>query len=330
MSAFKVVASCCLFACLLWTGCEPSGAPDVAQGEDGSLRVGPAEEVAEVPRSVVPGERKLIIDGFRGDVMLEGVAVQSADLQFLKRGYGADAAEAREHLNGISVTEQGTADTYTYRLEADDADRAAVDVTGTVPAGTPVEVKHESGAVSIAAVEAPIRVRHQHGQVQISKAAAEVDVAIKNGDVRVSLVTVPRDAKINLRTANGDVELALPPDASVQVDAQTQAGEVFVRGLTFDPQRLTPLGAGSRYTAQHGAGDAVVTLRTENGSILLRAAADTTIARPDTTETSMPPADSLAPPTSPPADTASPEPTAPDTAAPDTASPDTASPDTTG
>jgi hypothetical protein len=140
-------------------------------------------------------------------------------------------------------------------------------------------------------------VEHENGPVDIRGAERSVTVSIKNGDVKVHYDQFPRDASTDLSTSNGDLELAVPRDASLQVDAQTSAGEVFVRGLTFDPQRLTPLRAGARYTAQRGAGDATVTLRTENGSIVLREStpilpsertmtepADTTRAAPDTTD----------------------------------------------
>jgi hypothetical protein len=95
-----------------------------------------------------------------------------------------------------------------------------------------------------------------------------------------------------------------------------------VQGLTFAQERLTPVDAGARYTAQLGGGDAVVELRTENGIVTLQAAsadpADDTTAPPDT----------LAPPTrpvpadSPATDGAQQQPASPGTLGPEPADPE--------
>jgi len=255
---------------MLGASCEPSGTPDVVPDEDGRMRIGPAEATATTNRAVVPGDRRLVVDAFRGTVLLEGTTAETAELRFIKRGLGATDEEARENLGEVQITEQGTDTEYTFSAESGAEDRSAVDIQGTVPEAVSLRLNRSSGAVSLLDVRGPIRVRHQHGAVDIRGAAGAVEVAIQNGDITVHMQSVPPDASIDLSTANGDLTLALPPDASVQIDAQTSVGEVFVRGLTFDPQRLTPLSAGARYTAQKGAGDAVITLRTENGSIVLQ------------------------------------------------------------
>jgi hypothetical protein len=280
---------------VLGASCEPSGTPDVVPDEDGRMRVGPAEATTTTSRAVVSGDRRLVIDAFRGTVLLEGTPAETAELRFIKRGLGATDEEARENLGEVQITEQGTDTEYTFSVESGAEDRSAVDIQGAVPEAVPLRLDRSSGAVSLLDVRGPIRVRHQHGTVDIRGAAGDVDIAIQNGDITVHMQSVPPDASVDLSTANGDLTLALPPGASVQIDAQTSVGEVFVRGLTFDPQRLTPLSAGARYTAQNGAGDAVITLRTENGSIVLQdhrsplpdgaTPSDTTAVDPTATDT---------------------------------------------
>ncbi len=289
-----------LLLLLVASACETGGTPDVVMDEHGRARVGPAEVTETVTRAVAPGDRTLVLNGFRGTILLEGTAASTAELEFTKRGLGGNEADAQESLGEIQVTEEGTAEEYIIRVESGDEDRTTADVRGTIPEGVSLRIEHVSGAVSMLGVTGPTRVEHENGPVDIRGAESSVTVSIKNGDVKVHYDQMPGDVSVDLSTANGDLELAMPRDASAQVDAQTSVGEVFVRGLTFDPQRLTPLRAGGRYTGQHGAGDATVTLRTKNGSIVLRQAPpmlptertmtqpptepdDTTQAAPDTT-----------------------------------------------
>jgi hypothetical protein len=334
-----IVAAVVAATVLVFAGCEPSGTSDIVLEENGQARVGPAVETETVSRAVAPGDRTLVLKGFRGTVMLEGTTASTAELEFVKRGLGGTQEEAQEHLGGVRVTEEGTAEEYVYTVEADDEDRSAADVRGSIPDGVKLRVEHAAGAVSILGVTGPIRVEHEHGPVDVRDAEAGVNVEIKNGDITVQYRVLPATASVSLSTANGDMELALPPEASVQVDAETSVGEIFVRGLTFDPQRLTPRRAGARYVAQRGAGDVTATLRTENGSIVIRNAppvlpddpAADTLASPADTSTAPAPADTL--PSDTPDDTTSRQrasDTAPgDTATGDTAPRDTATGDTT-
>ncbi|PEN14395.1 hypothetical protein CRI94_05020 [Longibacter salinarum] len=255
---------------VVFAGCEPSGTSDVVTEADGRARVGPAVESETVRRGVAPGDRTLVLKGFRGSVMLEGTTQSTAELEFVKRGLGGTEEEARESLNGIRVMEEGTADEYTYTVQSDDERRSATDIRGTIPSGVRLRVEHAAGPVAMIGVDGPIQIEHEHGSVDIREAESSVTVEIKNGDVMVQHRQLPPSAKINLSTENGDMALAIPSDASVQVEAETNAGDIFIRDLTFNPQRLTPLRAGARYAAQRGAGEAVATLRTENGSIVIQ------------------------------------------------------------
>ncbi len=325
-----------LLLLLVVSACETGSTPDVVLDDDGRARIGPTEVTETVRRAVAPGDRTLVLNGFQGTILLEGTTTSTAELEFTKRGLGGNEADAQESLSEVQVTEEGTAEEYIITVESGDEDRTAVDVRGAIPEGVPLRIKHVSGAVSMLGVRGPIRVEHENGPVDIRGAERSVTVSIKNGDVKVHYDRLSPEASTDLSTANGDLELAIPRDASVRVDAQTSVGEVFVRGLTFDPQRLTPLRAGARYTAQRGAGDVTVTLRTENGSIVLREstpilpeermltepptdAQDTTRAAPDTTAS---PADTTQPPAGP-----SGEPT--DTTKDDTTKDDTTNDDTT-
>jgi hypothetical protein len=284
--------------------CQTPSDADIGQDEDGALQLGSVTAADTVQRVVSPAGRPLVFDSFNGRIALRGTTATTASLTFVTRGRGANPTEAQETLQGVEVTETGTADTYTYELEADDAARSAVDVRGTVPHDAVVRIEQTSGSVALRGVRGRLDVQQRFGAIRVDGAAASVSASTQAGDVHVGMAAVPPDARLSLRTASGDVSLGLPPGASVQVDAQTNAGDIRRRGLAFTQERLTPVQAGARYTAQAGAGDAVATLRTEAGRITLEAAPPT-----DTTDAAPPPAparaapDTLAPDASSPADT---------------------------
>lgn len=305
--------------------CEQPSTSDVDQTEEGILRLGSVEAVDTVSRAVAPNDRPLIIDGFRGRVDLEGVSGETAAIQFVRRGRGEDTETARGVLEDVTISESGSQDAYTYTLETDGGAYAVVDVSGTVPEQTELRLEQSSGPVSIRGVKGPLIISREHGPVTVRGAAGSVEVENRNGDVDVHFSSLPSDAEVSLRTANGDVTLHLPPDGSAQISAQTSAGDVRTQALALSNERFNPRDAGGRYNAQLGPGGASVELRTENGSILVTAA-DTTA--PDTTAEpssaddaeealSVPPSDTTVLP--PPRDTAGQTPTVPDTTAADTA-----------
>jgi len=312
----------------LSVGCQQTSTSDVDQTEEGVLRLGSVSAVDTVDRAVAPNDRPLIFDGFRGRVDLQGGDAETATVQFVRQARGEDAETARGVLEDVTVSEEGSEQNYTFTMEAGGGAYSAVDVSGTVPRATALEVNLSSGPVTIADVDGPLTVSHKHGPVTIRGAAASVDVETKNGDLDVTLQSVPSDAEIALRTKNGLVTLRLPPDASVQLSAETNAGTIRTQGLALTNQEFMPRNAGGEYAAQLGTGDAVVDLHTANGSVLVQATGTT--AEPDTAALSPPPSDTTVTPPSesnpfPEADT-----TTVDTMTVDTMTNDSAASDTVG
>lgn len=276
---------------LLLVGC--NGKKDVGQTEEGGLVLGRSEVTERVERGVAPGNRLLVLDGFKGAVQLEGAEAQTAQLTFTKRARGRDDQAARKVLRNVSIRESGTDERYTYTMESSSAERSAVDVRGTVPPTTRLLIQFESGQVALAGIRGPIDVMHESGNVQIAGAAASVNVTIRNGSIQVGMQRLPADARVQLETSNGDIALALPKKASAQVQAATNAGDITAKGLRFKQRRLTPRGAGARFEAQIGAGNASVDLQTENGAITLRSGPRQMLPPPDSTTTV--PSDTTAP-----------------------------------
>ena len=326
---------CALLALLAATvlgACQQPGTTDVDQTEEGVLRLGSVEAVDTVARAVAPNDRPLVIDGFRGRVDLTGAPQETAELRFVRRGRGEDTEAARGVLEDVTITESGSEENYTYTLESEGAAYAAVDVTGTVPQGAALRLERSSGPVTVDGVRGALTVRHEDGPVTLRGTGGAVDVEIQNGDLEVQAASLPADGTVRLRTANGDVTLRLPPDASAQIGAQTSVGALRTQGLALTEERFSPQGAGGRYEARLGAGATTVELRTENGSVLVAAAGpapmDTTGA-PSAEEGPSAEGEAPAALDVPPSDTTvGPQPPA-DTARADTARSDTVDADTT-
>lgn len=291
---------------LVWTGCQQQD--EVGQTQEGELVLGRTEVTEQVRRAVALGNRALVLDGFRGAVHLRGTDDETAQLTFTKHARGQDDAAARKLMGRIGIRESGNDEQYTYTMRSPTPNRSAVNVTGTVPRTTQLQVQLQSGAVALSDVWGPIEVNHESGPVQIGGAATSVTVEGRNGNVKVGWRKLPSDAQVRLETANGNIELALPETTSVRVNAETSAGRIRTSGLDFEQRRLEPKGAGARFEAQLGAGNASIETRTQNGDIVLRTGrirpqlpADTTVAPlPDSvtrspTDTAAAPADTSAP-----------------------------------
>jgi hypothetical protein len=316
---------------LLGAACRQEEAPDVGRTEAGALRLGTVEVVDTAMRAVALSDRPLVLEGLRGSVHVRGAAQATADLSFVRRGRGASLSEGQAVLGGISITERGTDAKYTYTLEAAEESYAAVDVRGHVPREAALRIRRTSGPVRIDSVAGPLVIAHEHGDVTMRGVQARVDVQVKNGDLTVGFRALPEAGDLLLETANGDVEVRLPGGRAVQIEARTNAGEIRTQGLVVGAEQFVPKKAGGRYSAQLGDGGPSLDIRTQNGSISVRAApsapspddrpssdtvrplqpdADTASRRPDTTAAPSAPAPSAPAPSAP---APSPAATPPDT-----------------
>jgi hypothetical protein len=320
------VALFMLCSVVLLSACQQADESDIARTDDGEIRLGQVEVIDTVARAVAPSDRPLVLKGLRGSVRLRAAPQATADLSFVRRGRGESRAEGRSVLEGISITERGTDTKYTYTLEADKESYAAVDIHGRAPAQAALRIKRLSGPVRVDSVQGALTIEHDHGDVTVRGAAAPVEARIKNGDIRVDVRSLVGEGDFLLETSNGDIHLGLPAGAPVQIDAQTNAGAIRTQGFSFSAERFVPVGAGARYNAQTAEGGPTIELRTQNGSITLRAVSPSPA---DTAAAPVPTADTTAAPQPDTAENTSDMRKAPDTTAvPDTTRGDTTAADT--
>ena len=115
-------------------------------------------------------------------------------------------------------------------------------------------------------VSGPVRVNGRSKDVHLEEIQGEVVVSVDTGDISLQPRRTP-DAKIELSTRNGNVEVGMPADAKFEMDGSTRRGEV---SSAFEGSvRVVTEGAGASLKGSTGKG-ALITIRTDRGRIDLQ------------------------------------------------------------
>jgi hypothetical protein len=147
-------------------------------------------------------------------------------------------------------------------------------VTGTVNAesrggslairdvGGEVKAKSGGGSISIGRVTAPVTANAGGGSVSIKEARDFIDASAGGGSVAAALANQPqRDCR--LIADAGNIELNLPADVKVKVDASCTAGRIRTNfGLTSEQDN-----SGATLRGEINGGGPAVTLRATAGNI---------------------------------------------------------------
>ena len=249
-------------------------------GDAPGERRGAAEATAADERTVTLGARTLVLDGFAGDVRVEtDTAAVGARVRVTRRARGATDASARARLALVTVETGGDDEIYQIVWRANTAPSEAglrADVVATVPPGTRVVVRTLAGGVAVDGPLGSVDVGVGAGAVIVGRAAARtLRVAVEAGDVSVSAAQIPAGAAWTVETGAGSVDLSVRPDASVRVDASSDAGQANVRGLSgARVEHLYSRPAGGHLSATLGRGAASVRLHTAAGAVRVGAATD--------------------------------------------------------
>ena len=267
---------------VLISGCRTER-EDIVLGDADELIVGQREVQDSSTRGVDPGNRTIVLSGFNGDIELRGSNDPTARLEFIRRARGATDERAQEVLQSVEVDESGTDDSYRFAMTTSDPARSAVDVRGTVPVGSSLNIELQSGHISIVNVDGPIDITNENGGIEVSGASQRMNLNTRNGDIAFDMRMIPPEGNVVAETRNGSIEAGLPTSASLRVDARTSVGDIYVSGLAFENRRLDRRQAGARFSAQLGGGTTDVNVNTENGSIRLRESGGMAAPLPDTT-----------------------------------------------
>ena len=154
----------------------------------------------------------------------------------------------------------------------------------------PLELRTDDGSVRVSETAGDLTVVTRDGSITLERVAGRVDARTGDGGIRVtgapsSLLLETRDGSVvvraerdtvmqadwSIRTGDGSVVVELPEGFAAELDAETQDGSVrsdlSVDGADVDPRRES-----RRYLrGKLGPGGKVLKLRTNDGSIRLRA-----------------------------------------------------------
>jgi DUF4097 and DUF4098 domain-containing protein YvlB len=132
-----------------------------------------------------------------------------------------------------------------------------------VPEKTDLDLKITNGNIDVTNVEGQARLRSTNGSVEANRIRGGVDGYTVNGNVHVQLAQVTGNRSMKLKTTNGSLQLRLPSDIQVDLEASTVNGSISTEFPVTATGRLT---SRSLRGSLNGGGP-LIDLHTVNGSI---------------------------------------------------------------
>ena len=157
------------------------------------------------------------------------------------------------------------------------------DIAITAPTNTAVELRTSNGNVEVYGMQQSGKVRTSNGKIVLDQVSGDFNIVTSNGgvtiagaigsfDVETSNGRIKFDGELasgssnKMTTSNGSVEIKLQGTPSVKLDASTSNGSID----TEYPIQTSSPGDKHRLVGTIGAGEAVLLVRTSNGSVVIR------------------------------------------------------------
>lgn len=194
-------------------------------------------------------------DGSAGTVSVAGVRT-------VRR---CSPSEADRLIEALEVRVEESAETIVVRtVQPGQTQRCslAVDYEVRVPTRFAVNIGSVNGPVRVRSLTGAASVAHVNGDVDLNGLTAPVQVLLTNGSITADAV-IPGTARVDLRTVNGNVELAVPAGSSALLSASLANGVIRVDNLHLE-DRVATL---TMLSGTLGAGSGEIRLRTTNGNI---------------------------------------------------------------
>ena len=137
----------------------------------------------------------------------------------------------------------------------------------TVPRAMNVDVSNTNGGIHLTGVSGKHELDTTNGKIEVARCAGSLDASTTNGSIRAELTQVTKGAPLRFETTNGRIEVELPSDLAVDVDAATTNGDID----SELPVSTTRIGRNSLRGAINGGGTSL-RMRTTNGGIAIRTA----------------------------------------------------------
>jgi len=134
-----------------------------------------------------------------------------------------------------------------------------------VPRTMNVDVSNTNGSIRLSDVTGKHDLDTTNGKIEVSRCSGSLEASTTNGSITAELQKVVKGQPLRLSTTNGRIEIAVPADLAVDVDAGTTNGSIH----TDLPVATTRIGSNSLRGSINGGGTPL-RMRTTNGGISIR------------------------------------------------------------
>jgi hypothetical protein len=221
----------------------------------------------EIREQSVPGVGRLTVDiGQNGGATLKGWLRSDV----LVRARVEAAADTQSAATGMAS--QVLIDSTGGQVRASGPDSAnnawwSVSYEIFVPQNTDLNLKGNNGGMTVADVRGQIHFDVNNGGVHLKRVAGDVSGATVNGGIQVELAGATWDGRqLELTTQNGGVTVAMPPNYSAHLQAETGLGNIQSDFPVTMQGNVRP----RRLDFSVGAGGPLIHITTSNGGIKLK------------------------------------------------------------
>lgn len=134
-----------------------------------------------------------------------------------------------------------------------------------VPRTMNVDVTNTNGSIHLNDVTGTHELDTTNGKIEVARCAGTLEASTTNGSIHAELTRVNKGQPLRFETTNGRIEVELPSDLALDVDAGTTNGSIH----TDLPIASTRVSRNSLRGKINGGGTSL-TMRTTNGGIEIR------------------------------------------------------------
>ena len=179
-------------------------------------------------------------------------------------------AKKQEHLDEVKIEVDAKADFIRVKTKHPDSksrrgkdNSVSVEYLLTVPKQSRLDrINNVNGNVEIEKVSGDVEASSVNGNVAASGLAGHVELSTVNGSVKATFADLKKS--VSLKSVNGSVTVALPPEVNAKVSANTLTGGI---NSDFDLQAKKHFPIGQNLDGKLGEGGPAISLSTVNGGI---------------------------------------------------------------
>jgi hypothetical protein len=135
----------------------------------------------------------------------------------------------------------------------------------TVPRTMNVDVETVNGSIRIDGINGKHELETTNGKIEVARCSGSLEAETTNGAIYAELTSVAKNQPLRFETTNGRIEVTLPANLAVDVDAGTTNGSIH----SDLPVSATSISKNSLRGSINGGGTSLH-MRTTNGGIDIR------------------------------------------------------------